>query len=272
MFYCIADLILSSQIKLPTFAPFACKPTVPDVTFCMTDENPADGKEVVSGNIVHRIQPNGWFCYFVGNSKEGLLISNDYTRLRFVSGNSFAVHQPESYIRLALECLLIRRGFVSLHAAAVELNGEAFAFTGPSGIGKSTRARAWTNYLGARLISGDRPLIRADTMELFGIPWDGFRNVRRKIKAICEVRRNDVCYVRKLTPAQSRRLLLQQSFLPMWDIETASIQMNNIFRLASGGNILRVFGGISPRETKKVHSIIQKKMFLKEEADMRSKA
>ena len=275
MYYRIAELILASQINLPAFTPFKCKPAVPDVTFCMADETPADGKEVVSGNIVHRIQSDGWFCYFVGNSKEGLLISSDYTHLRFVSGKSFAVRKPESYIRLALECLLIRRGFVSLHAAAVELNGEAYAFTGPSGIGKSTRARSWINYLGARLISGDRPLIRVDTMELFGMPWDGkeqcFRNVRRKLKAICEVRRSDVCYVRKLNSIQSRQLLLQQSFLPMWDIETAFIQMNNIFRLASGGNILRVFGGISPQETKKINSIIQKESFLMEEADMKAK-
>ena len=203
------------------------------------------------------------------------MISSDYTRLRIVSGSSCAVIHPEPYIRLALECLLIRRGFVSLHAAAVELNGDAIAFTGPSGIGKSTRAQAWTNYLEACLISGDRPLIKVDTLELFGVPWDGkeqcFRNVHRKLKAICEVRRSDVCYIRKLSPTQSRRLLLQQSFLPMWDTDTASIQMSNIFRLASTGIVLRVFGGVSPRETRTLNSIIQKKTFLKEEADMKAK-
>lgn len=274
MYYRIAELILLSQINLPSFSAFACDPAPADVTISRTDEIPCKGEKIISGNIVHRLQPDGWFCYNVGMKRAGLLISSDYTRLRLV-GRDVPIQLVEHYIRLALECLLIRRGYVSIHAAAVELDDEAIAFTGPSGIGKSTRAQAWINDLGASLISGDRPLIRVETMELFGVPWDGkegcFRSVNRKLKAICDVRRDGPCYVRKLSVSQSRRLLLRQSFLPMWDTETAALQMNNIFQLASSGRIVRTFGGVSSQEVKHLYSIIQREDYLEEVTELKAK-
>ena len=62
-------------------------------------------------------------------------------------------------------------------------------------MGKSTRAQAWIDGMGAELINGDRPLIDVRNMELYGVPWDGkeqcFRNVHYPLKAICEVRRHE---------------------------------------------------------------------------------
>ena len=65
-------------------------------------------------------------------------------------------------IRTAFECRFAYEGIVSFHAACVELSGEAICFTGDSGAGKSTRAKAWVDGLGAEFISGDRPAIRLE--------------------------------------------------------------------------------------------------------------
>ena len=273
MFYRIADVTLDSCMELPSFAAFACAPAAPDVCLRVTDEQPPEGEETVSGRVAHRKIPGGWFCHRTENAGEGLFISADGTDLKYCGrGNALTVEQ---YVRLALECLLSRRGYLSVHAAAVELNGEAYAFTGPSGIGKSSRARAWIDTMGASLISGDRPLIRVDTLELLGMPWDGkeqcFRCVRYPLKALFEVRRGTVLRAGKLTPSQARRMLVRQCFVPMWDSETAVLQMKSLFRLASCGRILRAFGGPTPEDASGLYTMITNETYDREEPDMKAK-
>ena len=272
MYYRIADVTLQSEIALPSFTVFAVHSITPDVRLCLTKENPPDGKEIRSGSIVHRVIPGGWYCHSEADASEGMFISSDYTSLRYRgrSGRS-----AERYVRLALECLLSRRGCISLHAAAVALNGEAFLFMGPSGIGKSTRAQAWIDAMGAELISGDRPLLNVETMELFGVPWDGkeqcFRNVYFPLRAVFEVRRSKCPRIRKLSAAQSRRLLARQCFMPMWDTETAMIQMQNLIRLSARGRILRAFSNPSPEAASALHEIILSQTELEAKPNMKAK-
>ena len=277
VYYRIADVVLRSEIALPSFAAFEVPPADADVTLCRTEEQVPAGRELASGSILHRVLPDGWFCRIAGCGNEGLFISRDYSRLRYRAEggavNSFSVQRC---VRLALECLLARRGCVSIHAAAVELDGEAYLFTAPSGVGKSTRARAWIDALGARLVSGDRPLIHVETLALYGVPWDGkeqcFRSVRLPLNTICEVRRGKTFRGRRLSEAQSRRLLVRQCFMPMWDTETALMQMRNIMHLARRARILRVFGGKSPADAKRLCRMIRKESYHKEEPDMKAKS
>ena len=272
MYYRIADVTLQSEIALPSFTVFAVRSAAPDVTLCLTKEAPPDGKEIRSGDIIHRAIPGGWYCHGAGDASEGLFISDDYTVLRY---RGFSGRLAERYVRLALECLLSRRGYVSLHAAAVALDGKAFLFMGPSGIGKSTRAQAWIEALGAELISGDRPLLNVETMEVFGVPWDGkeqcFRSVRLPLCVICEVRRAKLPRIRKLSTAQSRRLLARQCFMPMWDTETAVIQMHNLILLSTRGRILRTFSDPSPDAARVLRDIILNQTELEEKRDMKAK-
>ena len=165
----------------------------------------------------------------------------------------------ERIIRVALECLLVRRGYVSLHAAAVEVQGKAYAFTGPSGIGKSSRADAWRQALGASLISGDRPLICVRDLMLYGVPWDGkeqcFRNVCFPLEAIFEVRRSDSVNALEMDFSQRRILMRSQCFIPMWDTETASIQLKNIMHLAESANIISAFCGASLDDARELYKL-----------------
>lgn len=276
MDYRIAEITLRSQIELPSFAAFACPAGVADVTLELASEAPpTDGEAYRSGNIVHRRTADGWF-FHEEDETLGLLISADYTRLRAVrAADGSKSSLEERFIRIALECLLARRGYVSLHAACVEAEGRAIAFTAVSGMGKSTRAQAWIQACGARLVSGDRPLIRADGAEVCGVPWDGkegcFRSVRYPLGAICEVRRSASVYARKLTFRQKQRLLMQQCFLPMWDTDTAACQAANIARLAAHANILRIFCGPTADDAKKLKQMLDAQLELEEASDMKAK-
>lgn len=80
-----------------------------------------------------------------------------------------------------------------LHACAVEVDGEGYAFTAPSGYGKTTQARLWLDYFGsrARIINGDNPLIRFvnGVCYICGSPFGGSEgyqyNTQVPLKGIC---------------------------------------------------------------------------------------
>lgn len=166
-------------------------------------------------------------------------------------------------LRTAFECRFCYESIVSLHAACVEKDGFAVAFTGHSGLGKSTRARAWVENLGAEWISGDRPAVRIEKegSVACGVPWDGkeqiFRNVERPLKAIMEVRRFDgEPYIRKLSNEQARQLIMQQSFVPMWDTDAAVMAMMNVRNLIRKTPVYRVFCGPDGDAAKAVYDIL----------------
>lgn len=276
-YYKIAGVILKSSFILPAYEGFSCQPADADMELSGTDELPVQGVVQRIRDITCCVQPEGWFFQSASSRQKGLYVSADYMRLQILGADGdILTNEAERFVRIALECMLARKGFVSLHAAAVEVRGEAYAFTGCSGMGKSTRARAWTEALGAELISGDRPLIDVSRKKLYGVPWDGkekcFRNVCRPLKAVFEVRRSDSAYVRALTVPQRKRVLLRQCFLPMWDTETAVIQMANISRLAEETRIVRSFCGPSGEDARVLYDAVGRNHILKEEPDMKAKS
>ena len=275
-YYKIARLILQSNRRIHSFGVFECEPAEPTVTLTSTDEQPPAGPEIVSRMIVHRVIPNGWCFHPKRSDEHGLYISSDYTRLKTYGESGEVIREEaEWFIRIATECMLARMGYVSLHAAAIETQGGAYAFSGPSGIGKSTRAAAWQKALGAELVNGDRPLIDVNSLELYGVPWDGkemcLRNVHYPLRAICEVRRSNSVYIREMSFTQRRKLLMRQCFLPMWDNETAAIQMANITRLAASAHMVRIFSGPDEEDARALYDALEKHHYLKEEPDMKAK-
>lgn len=173
-----------------------------------------------------------------------------------------AIPNARFLLRTAFECRFCYEGIISLHAACVELGDFAVAFTGHSGLGKSTRARAWVEGLGAQWISGDRPAVRLEKLgsTACGVPWDGkeqiFRDVEKPLKCIMEVRRSPANYVRRLSEDQARQLIMQQSFVPMWDTDAAVMAMANVRRLVRQTPVYRVFCGPDAEDAKVIHDIL----------------
>ena len=170
--------------------------------------------------------------------------------------------QTRFLLRTAFECRFCYEGIVSLHAACVEMGDFAVAFTGHSGLGKSTRARAWVEALGAQWISGDRPAVRLEKAgaTACGVPWDGkeqiFRDVEVPLKCIMEVRRSPANYIRRLSEDQARQLIMQQSFVPMWDTDAAVMAMANVRQLVRKTPVYRVFCGPEVEDAKAIHDIL----------------
>ena len=73
------------------------------------------------------------------------------------------------------ERLLLRQSALLLHSSAVLYRGKAVLFSGPSGAGKSTQARLWQEHLGAKILNGDRTVIRKMAKDFWGggSMWSG---------------------------------------------------------------------------------------------------
>lgn len=89
-----------------------------------------------------------------------------------------------------LESLAVYRKFCSaafekdvilFHGSVLAVDGKAYAFTAPSGTGKSTHAAIWRKLLGDKVITvnDDKPLIRiiGGSVRVYGTPWNGKHNL-----------------------------------------------------------------------------------------------
>lgn len=214
---------------------------------------------------ISRLECGGYrFKYTQGSAIPCVITDPQYNVLKVCSrGSGSQVERLLQFlVRTAYECQFARQGVVSLHAACVELGDGAVCFTGDSGVGKSTRAQAWVDGVGAQLISGDRPAIRLEAAcnIACGVPWDGkeqiLRDVERPLKAVLEVRRAPFTRLRRLTPEQAYAVLIRQSFIPMWDTDAAALAMTNVRRLSRTTPVYRLFCGPNAEHARAAHCIL----------------
>ena len=109
-----------------------------------------------------------------------------------------------------------------LHAATISFDGRAYAFTAPSGTGKSTHIRLWKQVWGTRvgIVNGDKPVLRFldGVLYAFGTPWSGKegweRNVRVPLGAIVCLGRGAENRMARISASQAVPRLLHQILMP----------------------------------------------------------
>ena len=147
------------------------------------------------------------------------------------SGSSVRIEFAESYrgkisAKNALEesgifRMLAEHGGVVLHSSyIITQRGEALLFSAPSGTGKSTQAELWRSYAGAKVINGDRTLVKAENgVTANGILFSGTsgisENVTAPLRAIVLLRQSEKNEIRSVSGKEAfMRLLPQCSYYP----------------------------------------------------------
>ena len=265
--YELPGVRLESDLSMDAFAPFLSEGNsqLPPVTMRTLRQPAPEGPVLFSASHrdidVAQLE-NGWRYSLRRVPGVALDATPDHRELTLYMPQPVPEDQYTPLLRTALECASIRQGVVSLHSSCVLMDGEAVCFSAPSGTGKSTRARSWLAALGAELISGDRPSVRltGNGGTVHGVPWDGkectYRNVHAPLKAVCMIRRGDFTRVRRLTPAQARRELTRQCFIPMWDVNAASEAMLLIRRMARQIPVYRVICGPGEDDARALYEIL----------------
>lgn len=112
-------------------------------------------------------------------------------------------------------------GVFLMHASIIEVDGFAYAFSAPSGTGKSTHTALWLkNIPGARVVNGDKPLLRMETdgsVTAFGTPWNGKENwgenIHAPLRAVCFLERGEQNSICELREEEAILRLAQQLYL-----------------------------------------------------------
>lgn len=115
-----------------------------------------------------------------------------------------------------------KAGAVLLHAATVKVDGKAYAFSAPSGTGKSTHIRLWKEVYGERveILNGDKPLLRKseDGLVAYGTPWCGKEgwqtNAKAPLSALCFIERGKENAIRRLDNAEALDRVFRQLLKP----------------------------------------------------------
>lgn len=109
-----------------------------------------------------------------------------------------------------------------LHSSVIECDGQAFAFSAPSGTGKSTHTQLWLDTFGdrARIINGDKPIFRFvnERLYVYGTPWcgkEGYNvNARSPLKALCFLNRGEKNEIVRADSKTAVTKLFNQVLLP----------------------------------------------------------
>jgi hypothetical protein len=149
--------------------------------------------------------------------------------------------------RISMETLLLQHRGLLLHASLIEYGGKAIAFTGPSGVGKSTQADLWKAHYAAQVINGDRAALRMETDGWFayGSPYAGtsgiYKNERAPLAAIILLEQANENQLQPLTEAEAFRMIYPEVTMHRWDrtfVERATdlylqlLQQVPVYRLA----------------------------------------
>lgn len=165
-------------------APFRVPACEPDARFCVTlREEPAlpRGTTVYNGPYEAFYRAGETRCHVYRNERTGGVLLTDewespeYHRISYDGRFSEWFGTNLAMKILDLPRLMLHWGGLFLHASFIEVEGEAILFTAPKQTGKSTQAELWRVHRGARVINGDRALLRrvGGVWRAWGSPYCG---------------------------------------------------------------------------------------------------
>lgn len=149
-------------------------------------------------------------------------------------------------LRVFFEGIALYQGAFVLHGATVDYKGSGIIFTAPSGTGKTTHAEFWVKELGASVLNGDSPIIRADggAPYICGSPWCGSSNdsVKRDVplKAIVILQRGDENKIEKVSESSAIYEILPEIRRMLWVNGQACHAMDFLEMLLKRSSIYRL--------------------------------
>ncbi len=129
------------------------------------------------------------FCWYKNFGSE------DYFACRISEENSCRVLVLKAYRGklwdgvifnlMGFEEIMSQKSCAVLHGSMVKIGGEMIIFTAPCGVGKSTQAELWRKYAGAKVVNGDKALVKIENGRIMagGLPFAGSSNICENLSA-----------------------------------------------------------------------------------------
>lgn len=220
------------------FKPFITENNIDfRVTLCETDNvediNTEKEKTVFSNNFFSvKSDDNGYYRIFHDHKEAdrcyacGRFVSDEEEKIRYLRDSQrFFCETHNTFSHIALEEILLKRDAMILHASFIDTAYGGILFSGPSGIGKSTQADLWVQGRNARLINGDRTILRknSERWDAYGSPYAGssqcYINEAKRITAIVMLEQAESCKIMRLKERDAFIRLYAGMIVNTWNKE-----------------------------------------------------
>ncbi len=158
---------------------------------------------------------------YLVNGEQTADVSIFSNRERFQEKYPFASEDESEYYCSAFSFYsqLVNYDGLMLHASGVIMDGKAYLFSAPCGMGKSTHTKLWLAVFGdkAAILNDDKPALRriGGQWYAYGTPWSGKHdvsiNTRVPLGGICILGRGEVNKIEPYGGANAVKDLLEQT-------------------------------------------------------------
>ena len=166
---------------------------------------------------------------------------------------------------------LLRYNGMMLHASAVVVDGYAYLFSGPCGIGKSTHTALYKGaFPEAVIINDDKPALRClnGVWHAFGTPWcgkDGINvNMSAPLAGICFLHRGDTL-LRRLTTLEAVPQILKQTN-GRGSVKATQLLMGHLDHLLRNVPVFEFFNHAAPGDEQITYRAMRDAMGRKDKA------
>ena len=132
-----------------------------------------------------------------------------------------------------------RQSFFVLHSASILYRGQAWLFSGHSGMGKSTHTNLWKEQFGTEIINGDLNLIGQNENGrpiVYGMPWCGTSGIASTksypLGGIVLLGRSDNDHFESLQNDQKIVRVMQRMISPVWTEDMLEANLECAAKLA----------------------------------------
>ena len=242
--YKIADIII--QVNTPVqyedkhpYSLFLYSGTqapdiVYDFVFCASLPK-VEGKLLFKDENARIINSDGYVYRFLSHYVPSSDCFCDYACIKETeesANGKYTVYMLESYgenlfnsLVFSVMCIdhsLAQFGAAVLHSAYIEYNSKAILFTAPKQTGKSTQAALWQESKGARIINGDRSIIKMNcgVPYAYGLPYAGTSKICHSesypIGAVVLLSQAETNRARILKGAEAFKAIYRNLYLNTW--------------------------------------------------------
>lgn len=175
---------------------------------------------------MHNIFNDVSICSIANNSillkKESdlVLVNNEWNSIKIISINN--IENLEAFLLQIFYTHAVRNRMILIHSSLIEYKNSGIMFLGPSGIGKTTQAELWHQYLDALIINGDCVFVedKGDEFIGWGTPWHGSspycENTSVSVKALIVLKQGQENRIRKLEGFEKVSEVSNNIIYPMW--------------------------------------------------------
>lgn len=199
------------------------------------------GKDVIQ---TYYHEGEQWFCMTRGGRKGNVgnaVYTDAIDEIHLYINEKPFIATPEDLDSLLrffpVKSIFQHYGVLFLHAAQVSIGGKGIVFVGPSGMGKTTQSELWVRNQRAKMVCGDRTLIRrvGGTWYTYGFPIDGsmpvYSSERNKLMCIVVLNQADENIVVRLNGAKAIANLMSQMVIDGWNPKAHYLAMNQLAEL-----------------------------------------